>query len=169
MNPIELLALKQAIYKAVANDVKTKEPDNLRGKIDEYYRNVYEQTGGKSFNVNLDGEKVGTYTLKFSKPRESQTIQCFVVDDYIELAEWYDKLPDEEIRMYCARNLGEIAEFYWAEYGEIPDGCQLEYIDTEPVPEQLISGDLRIDPKAVEKVMGERLGPAVAGLLGDGE
>lgn len=169
MNPIERLAIEQAIYKTIAKDVDTKNPESLRGQVDEHYREMYEQTGSKSFDVNIDGQTVGTYSVKFSKPRESQTVQCFVVDDYIKLAAWYDKLPDEEIRMYCARNLGEIAEFYWAEYGEIPDGCQLEYIDTEPVPKQYIGGVLKVDPQAVADAMRGRLAPAIAGLLGDGE
>ena len=65
---IAKLVVAQAVYKLSAEQVSTKEPGNLRSRVDEYYRGLFEATGAKSFEVRIGGEKVGTYGVNVTKP-----------------------------------------------------------------------------------------------------
>ena len=37
LNPIERLAIEQAVYNAIGADLKTGVPDNLRGEVNAFY------------------------------------------------------------------------------------------------------------------------------------
>ena len=41
-NPLERLAIEQAIYNASGADLKTGVPDNLRGEVNGFYLDLYE-------------------------------------------------------------------------------------------------------------------------------
>lgn len=152
---IEKLAVAQAVYKVAANAVSTKDPDSLRAQVDEYYRGMYEQTGAKSYDLKIGGEKVGTYSIKTTKEKNEQQL---VVNDNDAFARW------------CAANdcIKVINDFdkacdLFAETGEMPDGCELI---TKTTPEGLYAGStLRVDPYKVNKQIGGTL--TNAGLLGE--
>lgn len=66
----ERFAIAQAVYKAAAPQVKTKEPENLRGRLDAEIIDEYRKSGVKSKEIRVGGAKVGTLTLKVSEDVE---------------------------------------------------------------------------------------------------
>ena len=89
-NDVERLAVAQTFFKLAGELVDTKNPDSLRSAVDRGYKELYERTGSKSFDVMLDGQQVGTYSIRFSKPKPEETRQVFEVNDYEKLARWHD-------------------------------------------------------------------------------
>ena len=64
LNPIERLAIEQAVYNAIGADLKTGMPDNLRGEVNAFYLDMYERTGATGFEVRVNGQKVGTHSIR---------------------------------------------------------------------------------------------------------
>lgn len=154
MNDSERLLIAQAIYKAVASEVKTGE-DNLRGRVDAEYLDLYEKTGAKSFDMRLNGEKVGTYSVRVTEPKVRDEL---AVVNYQALCNWAEEngcmMPDMAAIQRC-----------FEETGEVPDGCVVERIETEG----RATPSLRVDAQKVADVMGAQLPDAVRGLLEGGE
>lgn len=170
LSDVERLAIAQAFYKTAAELVDTKNPDSLRSAVDEGYRELYERTGSKSFDVMLNGHQVGTYSIRFSKPKPEETRMSFEVTDYEKLAQDFaDNVTDEQCRTFVALNLAQFAEYVLNVDGEMMDGCELVPIVTPATEKQYIGGTLKIDPQAVMVSMGETLPPGIAGLLGGGD
>ena len=164
----EKLAVYQALYKIIAEKVSTKDPDSLRSQIDEEYRELYELTGSKSFDVKLSGNVVGTYSIKFSKEQDSKTEMAFEVCDFEDLAEWFDQeAPKSVMEEYAAQNLEAFAKFYFAHTGEIPNGCKFQKHITPAVEKHYIGGMLKVDTESVANAISDSL-PGVAGLLAGG-
>lgn len=166
MKDTEMLAFAQAVYKSVSELVSTKNPDSLRSAVDGYYYKLFRETGAKSFNVTINGEDVGTYSLKFSKEQPQQTRTELEIYDFEELAKWFNDKTDEEIRYYVALNLGDFARYCFNVEGEIPQGCRPKEIITASVPKHCIGGSLKVDSRKVAQAMRGQLGRSVAGLLG---
>lgn len=162
---IEQLAIYQAVYNYVGEKVSTKDPDSLRAAIDESYRELYEQTGSKSFDVKVNGEVVGTYSIRFSKEKQSETQLCFEVEDYVKLAEWFEEnCSNQLLTSYAANNLEKFAEWCFTETGEMPEGCEIKKHITPAVDKAYIGGALRVDKESVAYAIHEAL-PGVAGLI----
>lgn len=167
LNDIERLTLAQALYKMAGELVDTKNPDSLRSMVDESFLRLYEETGSRTFDVKLNGEVVGTYSLRFSKPKESEARYSFEVDDYEALAKWYEGVPVETILHYVALDLNQFAEWYLADTGELPEGCVMEKVVTPAIGKTYQGGTLKIDVEKVkEAVSGFLPSRYVFGLLG---
>lgn len=65
---MENLAFAHAIFKVVSEAVSTKNRDSLRGRQDAEVIANYIETGAKSFDIRISGTKVGTYSVRLSKP-----------------------------------------------------------------------------------------------------
>ena len=157
MNPIEQLAIAQALYKSVAAYVKTNDPDNLRGQVDAEYRRLFVETGAKSFEVRIDGVKVGTYSFAEKKSRVSRHL-CWDEDYFDEIMEW-------AIENDCV-SLDESKVFdHIDDTGELPPHCGVdEYCyPTEYTP------SFKVDVEAVKEALGTGLPAAVHGLLEGGD
>lgn len=168
-NDVERLAVAQTFFKLAGELVDTKNPDSLRSAVDRGYKELYERTGSKSFDVMLDGQQVGTYSLKFSKPKPEETRQVFEVTDYEKLARWFDGLDAGTIADFAADNLAQFAEWALNKTGELADGCELTPVVTPATDKQYIGGTLKVDAESVMNAMGELLPPGIAGLLGGGD
>ena len=169
LNDVERLAVAQTFYKLTAELVDTKNPDSLRGAVDRGYKELYERTGSKSFDVMLDGQQVGTYSIKFSKPKPEETRQVFEVNDYEKLARWFDGLDAGTIADFAADNLAQFAEWALNKTGELADGCELAQVTTPATEKRYLGGTLKVDTESVMDAMGELLPPGIAGLLGGGD
>ena len=169
LSDVERLAIAQAFYKKAAELVDTKNPDSLRSSVDRGYKELYERTGSKSFDVMLDGQQVGTYSIRFSKPKQEETRMSFEVTDYEKLARSFEDMTDAECREFAAANLAQFAEYVLSTSGELLDGCEMVQIVTPATEKQYIGGTLKVDPQAVMVSMGETLPPGIAGLLGGGD
>lgn len=167
MGKVERLALAQALYKIAGQLVDTKNPESLRSEVDRYFKAQYDETGSKSFDVKINDEVVGVYSIKFSKEQPSETRRMMEVRDYIALSKWAASLTAEEILGYFGRDLQPLAEWWFAETGELADGCQMAEIVTLAQPKQYIGGSLKVYPERFAQALGNQLPQGVAGLLGD--
>ena len=166
LNDVERLALAQALYKMAGELVDTKNPDSLRSEVDRNYRELYIKTGAKSFEIHLNGEQVGTYSIRVSKPKDAETHTTFEVTDYEKLAKWFDtREEDGYCEVFAAQNLAQFAEYVFEDSGEMPDGCELQTVVTPAIDKQYLGGTLKVDVESVINAMGEQLPPSIAGLL----
>lgn len=167
MNYPQRLALAQALYKVAGQLVDTKNPDSLRSEVDRIYKNQYEETGSKSFDIKINDVTVATYSIRFSKEEPAQTVHQFEVRDYVALARWFSDLDAEELRGYFGKDLQPFAEYWFSDTGELPDGCGLVEIVKLAQPKQYMGGTLKVRPELFAKAMGDSLPSGIMGLLGD--
>ncbi len=142
MTDIEKLAIAQWAYKKFAGLVSTKDPDSLRGQADEAYRGLYDQTGAKSYDIKIAGDKVGTYSLKVAKAKDEPRV---IVEDGYMFARWvYENRLDHLLKV-DQKALDKL--FY--DSGELPDGCTVVNVHT---PEHVSGGTLRIDERKMDEL-----------------
>ena len=168
-NDVEKLAIMQAIYSTAAGYVSTKDPDSLRCNVDRAYKELYDATGAKSFEVKINGAKVGTYTVRLSKPKPSEEKVTFEVDSYEELAKWvYDGLSDLAVR-FVSMHLKEFAEWYFDDTGELPDGCSLKTTVTAEEQPAYTGGLFKVDAGAIAEAVNSLPEASVKALLLGGD
>lgn len=150
---IAKLAVAQAVYKLSAEQVSTKEPGNLRSRVDEYYRGLFEATGAKSFEIRIGGEKVGTYSVKVTKPKKQTVCDCYNPSAYRAWCEehgFVKTVIDEDA-----------AHAHFLETGEVPDGCNVSQVETPGG--QYAGGSVRVDIPAVNRALGGEVSIALLG------
>ena len=96
------LAALQFIYKKAAEQVSTKDPNNLRGLCDQEVIKAYEETGAKQFALQIGGIEVGTYSVTLTKPTEETTKREIRINDSHAFGEWI-KSCDREVLEDWAR------------------------------------------------------------------
>ena len=169
---IETLAALQALYNAIGEEVSTTDPDNLRGRVNDYYHDLYEDTGATGFEVRVGGEKVGTYGFNKRKGQPERTETRMQVTDEALMRVWCDK--DEDFQRWIAERVNEampdFALQYAQETGELPDGIEAVERTIPAVPDTIRpTGTLRIKRQVVERARAMLAGGGLAGLLGGGE
>lgn len=161
LTPIERLAIAQAIQKSVGRYVETGNPDNLRGRVDAEMKKRYESDpmAGKSYDVKLFGEKVGTYSLTVSKPKQQETVADIQIDDYDRFMKWCIREGFIEVNM-------ESVLLHFRKCGELPDGCTpIELVKLEDPGGQVTRTTLKVEPAKVAEVLGERAALPLTKLL----
>lgn len=145
---MERLALFQALYNKIGKEVSTK-GNSLRARADEYFYDMYQQTGAKSYDVKVLGETVGTYSLRFKKLTQTEIVKELQVTDYTELAQHFDKMDDayelEMLKQYVARDLEAYAKWYFDQTGECLPGTDYVGRLVDGKPKQYDGGVLKID------------------------
>lgn len=169
MNDIERLTVAQAVYKAVADMVSTKNPDSLRSRADADMLGNYERMGMKSVDLRINGEKVGTYSVKVSKPTTSTTRTRLVVDDSEEAYRWAVRSATDEFEDWCIANIDRFCQYALDEFGEVADGAHVETDTMAAQPERATGTVLKVDVPKVAHALGGELPVAVSGLLEGGE
>lgn len=169
MNDIERLAFVQALYNECGKMVNTKDPDSLRSQVDWEYKDKYDDTGAKSFDIEINGEQVGTYSIRFSKEKPATITPVFEVNDYVSLGNWIGDAPYETVRAFLDAHNREFAEYVFHETGELADGCNIAEIRTLPQKKEYIGGLLKVDSEKVANALKAELPPVVYGLLGGGD
>lgn len=163
---IERLAIAQAVYNGFGCVVSTKDPDNLRGTVDTYFRELYESTGAKTMEVKVAGEKVGTYSVRVSKEKPGKTVKEFTVTDERKAAMAASQLSENAWWMYVYENLDDFLEWYASETGEVLDGCGIVETIYPGTPPAYAGGTLKVDARKVAEVVAEHgLDYGIAGLL----
>ena len=168
-NPIERLAIEQAVYNAIGADLKTGVTDNLRGEVNGFYLDLYQRTGAMGFEVRVNGKKVGTYGFAKVKGTPERTVtEVRVTDPQALRSDQSDDFYGWLMR-HVEAHLDELAVQYAQETGELLDG--MEYV-TETIPATPDSirpnGTLRVRPEKVAAALGNALPATIAGLLGGG-
>lgn len=168
LNEEQQLAVAQALYKRVGEMVSTKNPDSLRNAVDAKYKQLYIDTGAKSFDVNIDGQKVGTYSLRFAKNKPSETVRTFEINDFTALAKWFsDDVDEVEYMRFAALSLKDFAEWYFGDTGELPGGCEIVESVTPETGGEYLGGVLKIDMESMACAL-EATSPQMAGYLMEG-
>ena len=168
-NPIERLAIEQAVYNAIGADLKTGVPDNLRGEVNGFYLDMYERTGATGFEVRVNGQKVGTYGFSKVKGKPERTVtELRVTDEDALRADKSDEFNDW-LSDYINYHLVDFAIQYAQETGELLDGMELVEVTTPAVPDGIRpTGTLRVKPEKVAAALGNALPATIAGLLEGG-
>ena len=168
-NPIERLAIEQAVYNAIGADLKTGVPDNLRGEVNGFYLDLYQQTGATGFEVRVNGQKVGTYGFSKVKGTPEREVTEIRVTDHAAMRADNSEEFCEWLTRFMEQNLEKLAVQYATETGELLDG--MEYVtETVPaVPDGIRpNGTLRVKPEKVAAALGNALPATIAGLLEGG-
>lgn len=153
----EKLTIAQALYKSVADVVSTKNPDSLRAEVDAEMLDTYRREGIKSRDLRLNGEKVGTYSVRVKK---AFTKERPVLTDMSAFKAWLE--DNQEYAVGYALSQPDFAEWV-IQQGELPDGYELDRVE---FPEIAAGTTLKVDVQKVADAMGNELPSAVAGLLG---
>jgi len=169
MNDIERLTVAQALLKTVTKYTSTKDPDSLRARADADMLANYERMGMKSVDLRINGEKVGTYSVKVSKPTTSTTRTRLVVDDSEEAYRWAVRSATDEFEDWCIANIDRFCQYALDEFGEVADGTHVETDTAAAQPERATGTVLKVDPPKVAHALGVQLPFAVAGLLSGGD
>ena len=164
MNDSERLAIAQAIYNHLGKLVSTKDPDSLRAQADREYKALYEQTGAKSFDVRVNGEKVGTYSIKVSKAKPAEEYKKLVVVNGIDLQDFISDLPHGLLRDFAQDYKQEFATWYLEEYGELCDGCMVDTVTIEATEPAYMGGTLKVNAEDVANAING-LDIGIYGLL----
>lgn len=169
MSEVERLAVEQAVYNAIGADLKTGVADNLRGRVNDQYRQLYELTGATGFEVRVNGEKVGTYGFPKVSGQPARTVQEFQVTDMQALRCWDDDAFHEYVAKFFDQHLAELAIQYAQETGDLPDGVELVEVTTPATPDGIRpNGTLRVKPEKVAAALRGQLPSVIAGLLEGG-
>lgn len=170
MNEIEQLAIMQALYNVIGGEVKTGDPDNLRGRVNDIYRIYYERTGATGFEVRLNGTKVGTYGFNKTKAEPAKVVTTIEVVDYAMLRAYEDDNWLDWIGRWTVEHIGELAREYVEQTGEVLPGVDVRVEEIPAKPAGIRpNGTLRVYPEKVAQAMGNQLGETVRGLLEGGE
>ncbi len=169
LNPIERLAIEQAVYNAIGADLKTGVTDNLRGEVNGFYLDLYQQTGATGFEVRVNGQKVGTYGFNKVKGTPERTVTEVRITDMAALRAGRSDDFNDWLTRHIDANLESLAIQYAQETGELLGG--MEYVtETIPATPDTIrpNGTLRVRPEKVAAALGNALPATIAGLLGGG-
>lgn len=164
LDKVEQLAVLQALQNRIGDMVKTKDPDNLRGQVDRMMVERYESDplAGKSYDVKLFGEKVGTYSLTVSKAKpQSKRLDIDILDP-VEFRQWCADMGFLEVNM-------KAVDDYVKATGNVPEGCEpITVIEPEIFGGEVTRTTLKVEPEKVAHVLGHELGEFTVGLLEGG-
>lgn len=169
MNDIERLVIAQALLKTVTKYTSTRDPDSLRARADAEMLGNYERMGMKSVDLRVNGEKVGTYSVKVSKPTGAAKTSRVVVDDSEAAYRWAMTAAADEYEDWCIANIDRFCAYALSEFGEVADGARVVTEETDAQPERATGTVLKVDPPKVAHALGVQLPYAVAGLLSGGD
>ena len=196
LTEMESLIIAQALFKALSAAVSTKDPDSLRGRMDAEAIANYAKTGAKSFDLTLNGTKVGSFTVRLSKAVHRVD---FVAADRDACLHWcVENGLAETVTTYEAASPADGWDEQQAHALDLllstgalranttvmsPDlaisDAKRHFEETGELPDgcRLEAVDepsvpigtlLKVDPALVAQAMGNELPNAVAGLLAEG-
>lgn len=121
-------------------DAATKKGSTLRTLMDEKYRELYEEDGETGHDVTVMGQKVGRYTFPTKKGKKAKTVTKAVAYDYDAiLADGNDDFA-EWLAKYVRDHIGELAERYVTETGDVLDGVNV-ITETEPETPSVVAAE----------------------------
>ena len=174
---MEQLAIEHALFSKLGEDVSTKNPDSLRIMADEEIVGNYRAIGAKSYDIHVNGQKVGTYSVRVSKERPQETKQRLVVKDPYALEHFIQNntvasVGDGEAsyaELYAEAMLQNFAEYVLNVHGEMPDGCEMVEETIPAQPPRVLGTTLRIDEDKVASAINGYLPTTLAGFIGGDE
>ncbi|HIR90661.1 MAG TPA: hypothetical protein IAC01_02615 [Candidatus Limicola stercorigallinarum] len=163
---IQKLALAEAIIKALKPLTDTRGGkggvDNLRTRADDELRRIYAESGADRRQIDINGVKVGTLSLAFTKPVDRTEIGVLDMDELIgwlrDTDEGRDTLAEVLTGYKTLRAVLDTAQAF----GFMPDGCSAVEVHD---PAHIKGTTLRVDTQKVAEALAGQLPVAVAGLI----
>jgi len=144
----------QSLYKAIAEKVKTGKTENMRGRIDAHFTELWERTRAmgapaKSFDLEVNGQKVGTYSITTAKAEPEHDEKRIVTTDEKALLRWC-------MEHGCVQIDRAKVDDWIAYTGELPDGMGTEVVHVDAKPARISRTTVRIpDPFEALYALGE--------------
>jgi hypothetical protein len=169
LDEVTQFIVAQALYKAIAEKVKTGKKGNMRGRIDAHFAELWEKTRAmgapaKSFDLEVNGTKVGTYSITAAAAEPEHDENRIVTTDEEALLRWCMERGFIQVDRAKVEN--------WInDTGELPDGIGTERVHVEAKPARISRTTVRI-PKPFEALyaLGEgHLEQSVLELMEGGE
>lgn len=145
----------------------TEKGSILRMLMDKKYRELYEEDGNTGHDVTIMGKKVGRYTFPTKKGKKGRTVRKAVTYDYTALLNDENEDFAEWLGEYVKSHIGELAEQYVTETGDMLAGVNV-IEETEPDTPSVVSPDgnpYGISYEKMAEVIPE-LRQTVRGLIG---
>lgn len=152
----------QALYGALAPVVKAN-GDGLRGEVDRELRDIYERTGAKTYAVQADGVKLGTYTVVEAAAVPEHDETAFDLVDREAFARWAAE-NGELLGEYVASYGEDFARWLAEEHGEVPDGVSVRTRHVGAAPATYKGGTIRVDREFQSRVR-DALSDGLAALV----
>jgi hypothetical protein len=163
---MEQLAIEQALFSRLGEDVSTKNPDSLRSACDQQVVDNYRAMGAKSYDVHVNGEKVGTYSVRVGKETPEKVSKRIAVRDRYAFDAYVKEHATEEVFEYVHLMMDNFASFMLESYGVLCDGCEVVEDVTPAQPAKVQGTTLRIDADKVAAVINGYLPTTLAGFIG---
>ena len=165
MTDMERLAIAQGVFNAVGEMVSTKDPNNLRGRVNDKIIKAYLSTGARSFDLRLNGHKVGSFSVTVAKAKRETKLKVIDRDAFEAWALSEGFAHEETVTRVVMDEDAVLSDALLN--GEVPDGCEPV---TKDEPEHVSGTSIRgCKPEDVASALGTQLPQAVAGFLTGGE
>ena len=164
---VRRMAVAQAVFNAVRGEVKTGDEFNLRGEFDAVMAGRFAEAkrlgvAPRSMDVEVGGEKVGTYSFTLTEAAPERTEVALRVEDRAALLAWALRLGYVDIDM-------KAVEAHFGRTGEVPDGCLAAPARVPAVEGGRVKRtSLRVYPEKVAAALGGELGDEARRLLEGG-
>lgn len=148
-------------------DAATKKGSTLRTLMDARYRELYEQDGETGHDVTVMGRKVGRYTFPTKRGKRGRTVTKAIAYDYGAILNDDNEDFAEWLVRYVKSHIGELAERYVTETGDVLAGVNV-ITETEPDTPDTVSSEgnpYGISYDRITEAMPE-LRQTVRGLIG---
>lgn len=154
----------QALYGALAPAVKAG-GSGLRGEVDEELRQIYEQTGAKTYSVTAGGVKLGTYSVVTSGPEPGRVAVAYDLADADALLAWARSDDGADaLREWLLAEGEAFARFCVESLGVLPDGVSQREVEVPARGEEYRGGRMQVD-RSFQRLVRERMASALPALV----
>lgn len=167
LNPLQKLALLEALAKAAKKQTDPKNDASLRADADVALMEAYATDGTDRRRIIINGVEVGTLSMTFSKASETDELRIIDSDELVRWLQTTDEGTDV-LRVVVQGSAATRSAMLTAAkaYGFLPDGCAMEHVSVPSRPKGTM---LRVKEREVAQALQGELPAAVAGVLMPGE
>ena len=163
LGEVEYFLFLKMVRDAIGKELDTGNASNVRGLVDAAYMQLWEQTGGKSFEMRIRGQKAATYSVRTTSEKHKKVYDLKDPDAFDSWMATDDALDLRDD--YVNEHVEDFVRFVIESIGEIPDGVEVRDITISNEGEYSNGAVLNFKPKVVLDALGADLPAAVAGLL----
>lgn len=153
----------QALYGALGPVVKAG-GSGLRGEVDEELRDLYEQTGAKTYKVRVGDVELGTYSIVESAATPAHVDSTLDLVDGDAFDAWLDGGDGRDMAQWFAADHAEEFAKWCASQGVMPDGVERREVEVPARPASYKGGRIAID-KAFQAEVRQRMADGLAALV----
>ena len=163
MKDVEKLAIATVLQKQLKENLDQRNPDSLRYRCDQALLEMYEEDGVDRKQIKVNGEKVGTQSLTFTKPKDG--IEPYI-ENYEAFTRWLQTEAGYETLRHAVNTKPDLFSDYLEKTGEVGDGVSMREVHE---PSRVKGTTVRVDLSKVVEAFGKELPNAIVGLLEGGK